>query len=156
MSAVFKTTHLLSYSFIFGASTYYSYIVSPKMFKVLDKESFSTIQSAVFRQYFGLQVLSGFILPVLAYKSGLKIGKVGYYSAGISIIASLSNLLWLQPLCHNIKKQRQALDLQKPEDAVEDEVLRKQFGKYHGLSLLMNVIYSASLLAYGIKFGSLI
>ncbi|GMM41104.1 hypothetical protein FOG50_02957 [Hanseniaspora uvarum] len=156
MSAVFKTTHLLSYSFIFGASTYYSYIVSPKMFKVLDKESFSTIQSAVFRQYFGLQALSGFILPVLAYKSGLKIGKVGYYSAGISIIASLSNLLWLQPLCHNIKKQRQALDLQKPEDAVEDEILRKQFGKYHGLSLLMNVIYSASLLAYGIKFGSLI
>lgn len=156
MSAVFKTTHLLSYSFIFGASTYYSYIISPKMFKVLDKESFSTMQSAVFKQYFCLQALSGLVLPLLAHKSGLQIGKVGYYSAGVSFIASLANLLWLQPLCHDIKKQRQALDLSKPEDAVEDDILRKQFGKYHGLSLLMNVIYSASLLTYGIKFGSLI
>ena len=156
MSAVFKTTHLLSYSCIFGATTYYSYIVSPKMFKVLDRDSFSTIQSAVFQQYFGLQVLSGLLLPFLAHKSGLQIGKLGYYSAGVSFVASLTNLLWLQPLCHDIKKQRQALDLEKPEDVVEDEVLRKQFGKYHGLSLLMNVIYSAALLTYGIRFGSLI
>ncbi|XBW38045.1 hypothetical protein QEN19_003630 [Hanseniaspora menglaensis] len=156
MVALFKTAHLLTYSFIFGSTTYYSYIVSPKMFKVLDKDSFSLIQSQTFKQFFIFQNVASILLPLLAFKTNLAIGKSGYYASGVCFFSSLSNLLWLQPLCQDIKQERRKLDLTKAEDALRDEELRKQFGKFHGLSLLMNVIYSVGLLTYGFKYGSLI
>ena len=156
MSTIFKTAHLLTYSFIFGSTTYYSYVVSPKMFKVLDKDSFSLIQSNVFKQYFALQNIASVLLPLLAYKTNLAIGKNGYYASGICFVCSLANLIWLQPLCQDLKEKRKQLDLNNKEDALRDEELKKQFGKLHALSLLMNLTYSLGLLTYGIKYSLLI
>lgn len=126
------------------------------MFKLLDKDSFSLMQSNTFKQFFILQNVASVILPFLALKTNLPIGKAGYYASGVCFVSSLANLAWLQPLCQDIKDQRKKLDLNDKEDALKDDKLRKQFGKFHGLSLLMNVVYSLGLLTYGFKFGSLL
>ncbi|KAM3161890.1 hypothetical protein ACU8KH_04006 [Lachancea thermotolerans] len=142
------TFNLLFYSFVFGGSTFYSYVASPLAFKHLERESFSKLQHVVFPYFFQMHSISPLILGLTA-PMPLQAGPL------ISLItASLSgclNLFWLLPWTRRVKEERQkvAKELSGEELEAKDAPLRKEFGKSHGMSLLFNLTHVVGLAAYG-------
>lgn len=146
-------SHLILYSFAFGGSAFYSYVASPIAFKTLTKDQFSILQSKVFPWFFTMQSVT----PVaLALTLPFPLATPAYYALGTSSIMGLVNLYGLLPWNKSIKIKRQ--DLQKKLDVGQltkdqfdslDTPLRKEFGKAHGLSLLLNMGHILAMLTYG-------
>lgn len=54
--------HFLFWGVAFGGSSFYSFIVSPLVFKKLPREEFSNLQTQVFPTYFSGQIVAPIIL----------------------------------------------------------------------------------------------
>lgn len=145
--------HFLFYSLAFGGSAYYSYIVSPLVFKKLPRQEFSNLQSQVFPTYFIGQTLAPIALalttPVTTCKQGIVAG------LAVSSIAGALNFFILLPICKRIKEQRNELIADKKDKNDQGEIteefnaLNKKFGMYHAISSLLNLISVVSLGLYG-------
>lgn len=149
-----RAIHLFVYSIGFGGSLFYSYVASPIAFKKLQRDQFGILQSNVFPIYF----LGQTIIPsILFVTSPNHLTKLGIWSLAISTLGGLSNILVLSPICHRIKDARSEL-VDKGLDTIdgvqteEYKKLTKQFGMYHGLSLLANLASILGLGVYGISF----
>lgn len=144
--------HFLFYSFTFGGTAFYSYVVSPILFKKLSREEFSTVQSKVFPYYFKYQITSPLILALI---TPFNYCPFTLGALAVSSFAGLINLFFLEPKCHAIKEERTKLiaiskdkkDNGEPSD--EMVALNKTFGRWHGLSTLVNIVSLASLAVYG-------
>lgn len=135
--------HSLLLSVSFGGSVFYSYIVSPLVFKKLPRQQFSELQSVVFPTYFAGQILSPLLL---ALTSPMKSCPFHLLILALSALGGLVNYLWLLPKCAAIKEARNATK----EDSEEHKELSKQFGMYHGLSTLANTVSIAALGYYSL------
>lgn len=133
----------------FGGTTFYSYVASPIAFKTLGKEHFSALQNKVFPYFFQMQSFSPALLALTA-PFALTTGSVAALAA--ASVGGLANLCWLLPVTRRIKEERKAVAERLKGDELEaaDEPLRKQFGKYHGMSLLFNFANVCGMFAYGI------
>lgn len=148
--------HFLFYSLTFGGSAFYSFIVSPLVFKKLPREEFSNLQTKVFPTYFTFQTFAPIILGLsqpLAY-CPFTLGLLAASSIGGAL-----NYLWLLPVCKKIKEERNKLVTEKADIGADGEhteefkKLSKQFGKYHGISTLINIISIVSLGVYGLALA---
>ncbi|SCU97189.1 LAFA_0G10242g1_1 [Lachancea sp. 'fantastica'] len=143
------TFNLIVYSFAFGGTTFYSYVASPLAFKHLPRESFSELQNKVFPIFFQLQAFSPLLLGLTA-PMPLQAGSlVALASASLS---GCLNLFWLLPWTRRVKEARHRLadTLQGEELEAQDQPLRKEFGKSHGLSLFFHTTNVVAMLAYGV------
>lgn len=132
----------------------HSYIVSPIAFKHLKREEFSNLQNKVFPLYFIGQAT----FPVLlGLTSPISVKCVGPILA-VSAIAGALNYLWILPVCKQIKEGRNKLVAEKKHEKIvdgetvpSDELARlnKEFGMYHGISSLLNLVSLVTLGAYG-------
>lgn len=144
--------HLFVYSIAFGGSAFYSYFASPIAFKVLKREEFGVLQNNVFPTYFLGQAIAPIILALT------KPGKLCPFTGTLFALSALGgaiNYFYLMPVCRKIKEQRLALisnnlDVIDGEETAEYKKLTKQFGMYHGLSLLANLVSVATLGVYGL------
>lgn len=144
--------HLMIYSIAFGGSAFYSYFASPIAFKVLPREEFGKLQNNVFPYYFLGQTLAP---GVLALTTPLNLCP---FTSGLLILSSLTsalNYFYLLPKCKGIKQQRQKLIADKSdtidgEPTDEYKKLTKQFGMFHGISLLANMGSILTLGVYGL------
>ena len=145
--------HFLFYSLTFGGSAFYSFIVSPLVFKKLPREEFSNLQNKVFPTYFTGQTLAPIILGLaqpFAY-CPFTLGLLALSSVGGAL-----NYLWLLPVCQKIKEDRNKLIADKKDVGADGQpteelkALNKQFGKYHGISTLVNITSILSLGVYGV------
>ncbi|KAI5950991.1 hypothetical protein KGF54_004065 [Candida jiufengensis] len=148
--------HFLFYSLTFGGSAFYSYIASPLLFKELTREEFSKVQSKVFPTYFKFQILSPLVLALITPFAYCPF-TVGTLT--LSSLTGLLNLFALEPKCHAIKEERIKLvaikkdkkENQEPTD--EMAALNTQFGRWHGLSTLVNTLSILSLGVYGLTIA---
>lgn len=144
--------HFLLYTLSFGGASFYSFIVSPLVFKKLPREEFSNLQTQVFPTYFQFQTLSPLVLGLI---SPWKLCPFTIGLLSLSSIAGGLNYLYLLPKCRNIKEERNKLIADK-KDKVDGEFteeykkLTKQFGAFHGISTLVNIASIASLGVYGL------
>ncbi|RCK63650.1 hypothetical protein Cantr_09693 [Candida viswanathii] len=145
--------HFLFYSLTFGGSAFYSFIVSPLVFKKLPREEFSNLQNKVFPTYFTGQTLAPIILGLaqpLAY-CPFTIGLLAASSIGGAL-----NYFWLLPVCQKIKEERNKLVADKQDVGADGQPteefkkLNKKFGLYHGISTLINIVSIVSLGVYGV------
>jgi hypothetical protein len=138
--------HFLLYSLTFGGSAFYSFVVSPIVFKKLPRKEFSNLQTQVFPTYFIGQTLSPLVLALTSpFKCPIHLGLLV-----ASSVCGAVNYLYLLPKCSSIKVERQKLEAEKKEDSDEYRQLTKQFGKWHGISSLVNVISIGTLAVYGV------
>lgn len=148
--------HFLLYSIIFGGSTFHSFILSPIAFKNLSRAEFSNLQNKVFPIYFLGQALSPLLLGLTTplRLCPFTIGLLAFSSA-----TGMINYFVLLPWCKQIKDQRNKLVSDKLHETIEggeskptEEMIRlnKQFGKYHGISSLVNLLSIFSLGVYGV------
>ncbi|CAI4053697.1 hypothetical protein N7582_005788 [Saccharomyces uvarum] len=143
------TAHLLFYSFVFGGTTFYSYVAAPIAFKVLEKDQFSALQNKIFPYFFRMQAASPVILALTA---PIALTTAPLTSLVVASVSGLTNLFWLLPWTHRVKELRKDAAKKYSGDELEakDSVLRKEFGKSHGLSLLFNLSNVCGMLAYGV------
>lgn len=150
-----SSIHLLTFSIGFGGSFFYLYIASPLAFKYLERSQFSILQNHVFPIYFLGQTL---IPSVLGLTSTIPLTNLSISMLVLSTVSSGMNYFWLMPKCRTIKEERNYLinnNLDKV-DGVETEDFKqktKQFGIYHGISLLCNLLSVGSLAVYGLTFA---
>lgn len=145
--------HFLATSIAIGGPAFYSFVASPIMFKKLPREDFGKVQSEIFPTYFLAQTFAPVVLRAL---TPLRMCPI---STALLIISSLSgalNYLWLLPKCHAIKEQRKALQDSRKDINANGEpsekyaALTKQFGMYHGISTLINMVLILAVSVYGV------
>lgn len=133
----------------FGGTTFYSYVASPIAFKWLDRENFSLLQNKVFPIFFQMQSISPVIL---GFTAPISLAGGPLAALATASVAGLTNLCWLLPKTRRIKEERKSLQTRLTGEELEtfDGPLRKQFGKFHGLSLLFNLTNACGMFVYGI------
>ncbi|KAM9928772.1 hypothetical protein OXX59_001628 [Metschnikowia pulcherrima] len=157
-TSVKSAVNVLLFSMAFGGGVMHSFIVSPIAFKHLPREEFGNLQHQVLPLY----LLGQTAAPVLL---GLTTPLSSRFSTPVlaaSAVAGAINYFWVLPRCNQIKdekkksiaekKHEQIVD-GKVEDSEEFRALSKQFGKFHGISSLLNLVSIATLGAYGFALG---
>ncbi|CAK9436233.1 uncharacterized protein LODBEIA_P07910 [Lodderomyces beijingensis] len=148
--------HFLFYSLTFGGTAFYSFVVSPLIFKELSREEFSKVQSKVFPCYFKFQIGAPLIVGLLTPLAFCP------FSVGTLVASSLGgilNLFVFEPKCSVLKDERNKLTSinkdkkENGEPSDEMAALNKQFGRWHGLSTLVNLVSIASLGVYGLTLA---
>lgn len=138
--------HFLLYSLAFGGSAFYSFVVSPLVFKKLPRAEFSNLQKQVFPAYFLGQAVSPLLLALTSpFKCPLHLGLL----VASSLCGAL-NYFVLLPKCSKIKEDKQKLIDQKLDDTPEFAQLSKRFGTLHGISMALNLVSIVSLGVYGL------
>lgn len=135
--------HGFIFAVSFGGSFFYSFIVSPLVFKKLPRQQFSDLQLVVFPTYFLGQIAAP---ALLALTTPVRFCPFHYGLLALSSVGGLLNYFWLLPKCAQIKEARNKVS----EDSAEYKLLLKQFGKYHGLSTLANIVSIVLLGTYGL------
>jgi hypothetical protein len=70
--------------------------------------------------------------------------------AGVALLASLANWLYIEPVATDLMFQRYALENAEGErDAAKIKQLYKQFGKFHGISSLANLVALGAAMSHG-------
>lgn len=154
MSILFSLApvHVLTYSFMFGATTFHSFYSAVVAFKVLPRKEFGILQHHLLGPYFIAQSVAPIVIGLTAPYT---IPTFGLVSLGISSLGGLINNFYCLPVSRKLKADKEAL-LESNGNVETEEVktLAKQFGKVHGISMLINVISIASLTAYGFVLTS--
>lgn len=136
--------HLTTYAIFLGTNVWNSFFVGITMFKNMPRQMFGRVQSKLFPLYFGLTTSCNALLlgSLMLVPSSLSTTSV-LATLGASLGASLLNWLVLEPKCTSLMFER--YDLENKEGKTESDLNRikelyKEFGKYHGLSSVVNLV----------------
>ncbi|KAI7839524.1 hypothetical protein COHA_006707 [Chlorella ohadii] len=131
--------HLLAYSTWLGAILWVTFVAGIVMFKNLPRQTFGRVQSKLFPIYFGLSsACSAIQLGVLLFGAAAAPQKQ-LVLLGLGLASSLLSFLVVEPLCTRIMFQRYDLENAAERDEEKIGKLAKQFGKWHGISSLINL-----------------
>lgn len=118
----------------------------PCQFKNMPRQMFGKVQSKLFPMYFALHAGSIVVCAgCLAFGAGAAggmatIAKTAAVSLGTALGASLLNLLILEPKATTVMFERYALENAPSRDEAKIKQLMKEFGKFHGISSLVNLV----------------
>jgi hypothetical protein len=101
-------THLLSYGTYFGTVLYTTFILGIVLFKELPRQTFGKVQSKLFPIYFNSCTLLLLLQLGTALQLGLQKGSL--IALGVSLVATLVNLLFLEPASTKIMFKRYSLE----------------------------------------------
>ncbi|KAK2734273.1 hypothetical protein FQN57_001735 [Myotisia sp. PD_48] len=170
-STFLASSHILSYGTLLGLQTYQTFVGGIIAFKTLPRPQFSTLQSAIFPVYFGLQTALPFVLAITypgerTIANSVPKGVVGLLAEDnrvttllpilATFLSGLTNSLILRPATARVKRQREhqeIVDKKKYTDAPPHSEkmarLNKSFARLHGISSLVNIVGLAATVYYG-------
>jgi len=148
------TVHLLSFSTWFGSVVYTTFVAGITMFKNLPRRVFGKIQAKLFPLYFqlGSALLSVQILTLIAMPDILS--KTSEVSLGVAFIATLLNLLFLEPKSTRIMFDRYQLEDEGLKTSDEYSEKAKAFGRLHGISSLANLVALCGGIVHAVRLAS--
>ncbi|ROT35696.1 hypothetical protein SODALDRAFT_283301 [Sodiomyces alkalinus F11] len=167
--------HIISYGTLLGTTFFHSFINGTTMFRVLERPSFSLVQSHLFPIYFTLQTALPAVLALTYPGSnnpfGVASGIAGIFDGSkryctllpiaAMFITGALNLFVLLPATKKVMAERhdqEKKDGKKSYDAAphsqEMQKLNKRFGKVHGISSLLNLTTFFAAVAYGFTLAS--
>ena len=106
--------------FYLGFSTFFSFVVAPILFSVLDKSSAGEVVAKIFPLYFGSATALLGLAAILTLKGGYK--KVAYLLLVGTLIAAFQEF-YVLPLAEGLKHSNPSA-----------------FKIWHGISMLLNVV----------------
>ena len=72
------------------------------------------------------------------------------HCAGVALVSSLVNWLYIEPMATNLMFERYNLEnVPGDKDAAKIKQLYKQFGKFHGISSLLNLVALGAVVSHG-------
>ncbi|GKZ00333.1 hypothetical protein MPSEU_000986200 [Mayamaea pseudoterrestris] len=138
-SKALALVHMLSFSTWFGSVVYTTFIAGITMFKNLPKKTFGKLQAKLFPKYFLLGSVC--LILQLGTLPGIKsLTKQSRTALGVALAMNLFNQFILEPTATNNMLERYRMEEQGKESSDEYKALRKNFGKFHGLSSLTNLV----------------
>ena len=150
------SVHLTAFGISLGTQIYTTFFLGLAMFRNLPRQTFGRLQAKLFPIYFAVVAATTlFQFASLAFGPGLL--KPQAVSLGVTFVATLANLLVVEPLSTKSMFERYALE-NAPVGATRDEArisaLRKEFGKLHGISSMLNLVALVAAVAHGAWLAS--
>jgi len=155
-SAALGFVHTLAFSTWFGTLAWTSFVFGIVAFRNLPRQTFGRLQSKLFPKYFALSSAApGILLGTLYYATSGAAPVKEFYLLGIALMGSLVNLLFTEPAATKVMFQRYELENSTgPRDEKAIKALSKQFGKWHGISSLLNLIVLICAVGHAYYIGS--
>lgn len=158
--------HLLVYSIQLGSMIWMSFIQGILLFKKLSKQQFSIVQSILFPIYFILCTLGLTTLSVVYYINNKTIYDIHINNLLLMLLFSLCNQLYIGPKTTQLMWNKHHIERELNNNNNSDNnnttnkqqliTLNKQFGMYHGISSLLNLLIVIGLLLHGIYINNYI
>ncbi|KAG2494715.1 hypothetical protein HYH03_007229 [Edaphochlamys debaryana] len=154
--------HVTSYAVLLGTQLWNTFFVGLTMFKNLPRQTFGRVQSKLFPMYFSLTAGANLLALATAALAGAGANPAGtraLAALGVSLAGLLFNWLYLEPLCTKLMFDRYDLE-NLPEKTEDDKAkvasLYKEFGKWHGISSLVNLVSFCVAVSHGWFLASLL
>lgn len=148
------TLHLFSFATWFGTMVYTTFILGITMFKNLPRKTFGTLQAKIFPKYFALSSIS-IVLQIITLK-GITSRVVSSTimkstkSLILALFMTLLNQYLIEPITtKNMMRRYELEDSENGTATDEYKALKANFGKYHGLSSLTNLVALCAAAAHG-------
>lgn len=140
---VLGSIHTISFATWFGTVAYTTFVAGITMFKNLPRQTFGKLQAKLFPKYFALSSFT-LTLQLITLKS-LKAmtGKAAHSSAkalGVALLMTLINQFYLEPKSTSNMMERYDLESKGEQESERYKTLKANFGKFHGMSSLTNLI----------------
>ncbi|GLI65156.1 hypothetical protein VaNZ11_008608 [Volvox africanus] len=154
--------HVTSYAVLLGTQLWNTFFVGITMFKNLPRQTFGKVQSKLFPQYFALTTganLLALVTLALAGATATSAGVRALVALGVSLVGLLVNWLAIEPICTDLMFQRYDIEnLPEKTEADKERIatLYKQFGKWHGMSSLVNLVSFCVAVGHGWFLASLL
>jgi len=140
--------HLLSYAVWFGSNFWTTFVAGITMYKNLPRQTFGNLQSKLFPKYF--QVATATTLTGLATLKTIGAPSSTFITLGVALFCSILNLVWLEPCATDVMFERYKLENEGASQHKEKiSSLKKQFGKWHGISSLANLVALCAAVSHG-------
>lgn len=132
----------------FGGLYFYTFVVSPIAFHILERPQYSILHNKVFPIYLKLQIIAPLFLAATIPFSG---SYINYSILSVASISGMANLFWLLPWANSVNEQRKVVaeKFKGDELAKEDAPLWKEFGKVEGLSASFSFLNMVSMMLHG-------
>lgn len=134
--------HMMGFGMWFGTVGWTSTVFGIVAFRNLPRQTFGKLQSKLFPKYFTVTgAAPAFLIGSLYY---LMQGNVPMHEVrllGVAVLTAILNLGIAEPAATRVMFERYALENAegtRDEDAIR--ALKKQFGKWHGISSLLNLV----------------
>lgn len=136
--------HMAAFGTWFGANIWTTFFAGITMFKNLPRQQFGSLQAKLFPLYFQLGAGCTVAMALTASRMGVSVGP-----SIVSLVATLANLLYLEPKATSVMFQRYDRENLGLKNEAIDKDLKAQFGKLHGMSSLANLVALVGLVAHG-------
>lgn len=136
--------HVFASSVFVGANIWNTFFVGLTMFKAMPRQMFGRVQSKLFPLYFALTTGANILMLAtlgLLRASPAPTSVLTWLAA--SLAGSLVNWLFIEPKCTGVMFQRYDLEnkeIKTEQDQAKIKGLYKQFGKWHGISSMINLV----------------
>ncbi|VAX19127.1 hypothetical protein MNBD_NITROSPINAE04-331 [hydrothermal vent metagenome] len=139
MIVAVKYIHLLALVIWIGSVVFFSFIGAPSIFQTVDKKTAGDIVGVIFPKYYLLGYICSLIsLGALAFL-GAKSGFLFPVKAGLAILAVMACITFYSGLVTAPKVNSVKYQIRGETDEAKLAPLRKQFGKLHGISMVLNL-----------------
>lgn len=153
--------HVAAFGIWLGTIMWNTFFVGLTMFKHMPRQMFGRVQSQLFPKYFGLTtgcnvVLLGSLLLLGGSSPSTNRAAI---TLGLALVASIGNMLFLEPVATKLMFERYALENLEEKTAevkAQIQALYKSFGMYHGISSLINLIITGCAFAHAWFLGSIV
>lgn len=134
---IVKFIYLMSLVVWVGGIIFFSFFGAPSIFKILDRQLAGDVVGDIFPKYW----LIGYICTPIALGTLIYLAKAGATGTGIRII--LLSIMLVTVLYSGLgiasKAKKIKTEMRATEDVAQKEILRKSFGKIHGISMMLNM-----------------
>ncbi|KAK9904742.1 hypothetical protein WJX75_001688 [Coccomyxa subellipsoidea] len=143
--------HVMAWGLWLGSNIWTTFIAGITMFKNLPRQTFGKLQAKLFPQYFAVAIAAGVLqIGTLTFGVPGGIARTQSITLGVALVSSLVNWLYIEPMATNLMFERYNLEnVPGDKDAAKIKQLYKQFGKFHGISSLLNLVALGAVVSHG-------
>jgi hypothetical protein len=146
--------HIFCYGSWLGTLVWTTFIAGITMFRNLPRQTFGRLQSKLFPAYFALSAACcAIMLGSVATGALPSVRPRELYVLGAGLAAALANLLFIEPKATAVMFKRYDLENAPVRDDAAIKALYKQFGKWHGISSLVNLVMLVAAVGHGWYLG---
>lgn len=141
-----KYIHLFAITIWLGGMVFFSYVAAPAAFKVLERQTAGDFVGVVFPKYFIMGYVASIVLLITLYLIGKN--NLAAVRAPLIIMAVLVGLSLVHGLVIGPKARAIKAEYRNLADGPEKTLLKKSFGKIHGVSAVLNLVIVLLCLVY--------
>ncbi|CAL5220682.1 g2731 [Coccomyxa viridis] len=143
--------HVLAWGLWLGSNIWTTFAVGITMFKNMPRQMFGRVQAKLFPQYFATATAAIVLqMGTLAFGTPTGIARAQLITLGVALLTGVANWLYIEPVATDLMFERYALENAEGErDGAKIKALYKQFGKFHGISSLLNLVGLGAAVGHG-------